>query len=137
MRSWKWTKLFTRRAIPASRWILRYGRYEGVEQFAVEELQRYLQELFPYVMTCQNVSQPVADSEAHQMIIGTPDSNAAIAAEVERGRLVPPSHKQGIHHQVAAVLGGCLGQAGVHCRQRTCRRAVRRHGLPQSNPARH
>ena len=35
---------------PGTRWTLLYGSYEGVEQFAVNELQRMVQRSIPYVL---------------------------------------------------------------------------------------
>jgi hypothetical protein len=49
------------RRYPGPRWRLVYGSYEGVEQFAVDELQRAVQRYLPYVLEVQPAAAPLVD----------------------------------------------------------------------------
>jgi hypothetical protein len=76
------------------RWSLLYGSYEGVEQFAVNELQRMVQRNFPYVLEVLPASQ-TPDAAHNLILVGTPAANARIAELGRRGLIKLPTHAQG------------------------------------------
>jgi hypothetical protein len=76
------------------RWSLLYGSYEGVEEFAVNELQRMVQRGVPYVLEVLPASQ--TPEAAHNLIlIGTPAANPQIAELGRKGLVKLPTQAQG------------------------------------------
>jgi hypothetical protein len=76
------------------RWSLLYGSYEGVEEFAVNELERMVQRHVPYVLEVQPGSQtPIATRSL--ILVGTPAMNPKIAELGRRGLVKLPTLAQG------------------------------------------
>ena len=76
------------------RWSLLYGSYEGVEEFAVNELQRMVQRNVPYVLEVLPANQtPIAARSL--ILVGTPATNPKIAELARRGLVKLPTQAQG------------------------------------------
>ncbi len=76
------------------RWSLLYGSYEGVEEFAVNELQRMVQRQIPYVLEVLPGSQtPMAKRSL--ILVGKPATNPKIAELARRGLVKLPLRAQG------------------------------------------
>jgi hypothetical protein len=76
------------------RWTLLYGSYEGVEQFAVNELQRMVQRSVPYVLEVLPAGQ-TPDATRNLILVGTPAANPRIAELGRRGLVELPTHAEG------------------------------------------
>ena len=79
---------------PGVRWTLLYGSYEGVEQFAVNELQRMVQRNLPYVLEILPISQ-TPDPKRNLILVGTSATNPKIAELGQKGLLKLPTRPQG------------------------------------------
>jgi hypothetical protein len=82
------------RRYPGVRWTLLYGSYEGVEQFAVNELQRMAQRNLPYVLEILPISR-TPGPKRNLILVGTPAANPKIAELGQKGLLKLPTHAQG------------------------------------------
>jgi hypothetical protein len=82
------------RRYPGTRWHIVFGAYAGVEQFAVNELQRAVQAHLPYV-----VQVWPADGEPplheHQILAGTAANHRLIREMVDRGVVRAPQGEEG------------------------------------------
>lgn len=76
------------------RWQLIYGSYEGVEAFAVNELQRMVQTNFPYVMRVEPGAKNITDHQDHLILVGKKEDNPLIASLVEDGKMQIPSQPE-------------------------------------------
>ena len=77
-----------------ARWRIVYGSYEGVNAFALDELQRVVQTFFPYVVQVQPAgSAPAQGHEDHLVLVGTAKDNRLIA-ELEDKRLLTVPKKR-------------------------------------------
>jgi hypothetical protein len=76
------------------RWSLLYGSYEGVEEFAVNELQRMIQRSLPYVLEILPASR-APDAGRNLILIGTPAGNPRITELGRQGLLNLPVQPQG------------------------------------------
>jgi hypothetical protein len=73
------------------RWTLLYGIYRGVERTATTELQRGVQFYLPYVLTIQSADGTDLATMQHLLLVGTVDSNPAVAQLLEYiGCTAPP-----------------------------------------------
>jgi hypothetical protein len=64
---------------PGPRWSIRYGVYEGVQKFALEELNRAVQVFLPYVVgTGPAAAAAPLEAEENLILLGTPEDNPAI-----------------------------------------------------------
>jgi hypothetical protein len=79
---------------PGVRWTLLYGSYEGVEQFAVNELQRMVQRNLPYVLEILPASR-TPDAERNLILVGTSATHPKIAELGQKGLVKLPRHAQG------------------------------------------
>jgi hypothetical protein len=77
------------------RWEIVFGRYEGVEQFAVNELQRMVQRYLPYIVAVRPDGSSPCRANSNGMLLGTPDSHRAISSLIDRGLLARPERPQG------------------------------------------
>jgi hypothetical protein len=78
-----------------SRWILGYGSYQGLEQFATNELQRMVQGYVPYVLTVLPAAQSdVQHSKGNLFLVGTAADNPVLADLGRRGLIELPSRPQ-------------------------------------------
>lgn len=68
-----------------TRWSLLYGSYDGVERFAVNELQNYVQRYLPYVLEVRKAEAVEQIGDDHVILIGTPESNPLIADALRSG----------------------------------------------------
>jgi hypothetical protein len=71
-----------------TRWALVYGSYEGVERFAVNELQRSAQLCFPYVIDVHPASAP-RPSGTHLLLVGTAANHPMITELGTKGLKLP------------------------------------------------
>jgi hypothetical protein len=85
------------------RWTLYYGSYSGIERFALEELQAFVQDYLPYVIECRPASAPANTEPEHRLLIGTAASNPMLAAVLAKGQLARPTAPEGFSY---AVLTG-------------------------------
>ena len=76
------------------RWSLLYGSYEGVEEFAVNELERMVQRQVPYVLEVLPGGQ-TPSAKRNLILIGTPAMNPNIAELARRGLVRVPRKAQG------------------------------------------
>lgn len=72
-----------------SRWQLSYGTYQGVERFAIAELQRCLQSYLPYLLPITAAKE--LNTRGHLALLGTADNNPYIAELIATGTLVAPA----------------------------------------------
>jgi hypothetical protein len=80
-----------------TRWRLICGSYAGVEEFAVDELQRMAQKFQPYVLAVQATAQTPAPGphEDHLLLVGTAANNPWIAALADKGAVTIPDRPEG------------------------------------------
>ena len=78
---------------PGTRWQILYGNYQGIERFAVAELQRCLQSYLPYLLPISAVNESLA--KGHIALLGTVKNNPLIANLVSRKIIVAPSKSEG------------------------------------------
>lgn len=83
------------RRFPGVRWNLYYGDYTGVEEHAVNELQRIVQVYQPYVVQTRSAAAETLDPEDHAILVGTARNNPWIAKLAQQGLLTAPTHRQG------------------------------------------
>lgn len=84
------------------RWEVVFGRYEGLQQFALDELQRMVQYFLPYVLALVPAKdQPdlgahaTATHENNLILVGTPKDNGVIARLVAQGKIDVPAEDGG------------------------------------------
>jgi hypothetical protein len=78
---------------PGPRWHIIYGSYDGIEQFALNELQRMVQCYFPYVVEVHHVTEAI-DTDAHHILIGTLADNPRLAELGRKGAFKIPAKPQ-------------------------------------------
>jgi hypothetical protein len=71
-----------------TRWALVYGSYEGVERFAVNEIQRTAQLCFPYVIEVHPAGAP-RPAGTHLLLVGTAANHPMIAELGAKGLKLP------------------------------------------------
>ena len=76
------------------RWSVSFGSYEGVERFALDELQRVVQRFVPYVVEIRHAAEPL-DRAKNLVLVGTRQNNPLIAGLVDKGLVSVPSAPQG------------------------------------------
>jgi len=76
------------------RWDILFGSYEGVERFAVQELERAVQGCLPYVVQVRNAGESDA-AGGHRLLVGTAKNNRWIAELCEQGRITVPDRNEG------------------------------------------
>lgn len=72
------------RIYEGQRWVVLYGAYDGVECFALQELQRMVQSYEPYVLRIGKAPEALADQKEHLILVGTSESNPLIAELVSK-----------------------------------------------------
>ena len=77
------------------RWQILYGQAEGVEGFALTELQRMVQGFLPYVVAVTQAEPDVCSRAQHSMILGTAADNPLIAELSAQGLISLPDMPQG------------------------------------------
>jgi hypothetical protein len=77
------------------RWAVVYGSYQGVEEFAVNELQRATQRFLPYVVEIHAAGKLDRLRQNHLFLIGTPANNPLLAEIIRRGMIAPPPGPEG------------------------------------------
>ena len=78
-----------------ARWAVVYGSYAGVEQFALDELQRMVQRFLPYVLGVHGRADGELLERHHLILLGTPADNPLVEEVVRRGLVPPPPGPQG------------------------------------------
>jgi len=76
------------------RWRLILGRYDGVQQFAVDELQRMAQTHVPYVIETVLAAADIEGHEDHLLLCGTAEDNRWIRQLQEQGVLEIPDRRK-------------------------------------------
>lgn len=79
------------------RWSIVYGDYQGVTQFAVNEIQAALQELLPYVVEVRSAGDPALDLSSPIVLVGEPETNRYIAELTRQGQLHPGNTPESYH----------------------------------------
>ncbi|MDD3926311.1 MAG: hypothetical protein PHT33_06610 [bacterium] len=77
------------------RWRIIYGNAQGVEGFALTELQRMAQDFLPYVVTVIEARQEAGCEGWHTILLGTVSNNAGIADLAKQGLISIPDRPQG------------------------------------------
>ena len=77
------------------RWRIVYGSYMGVEKFALEELQKRVQDFFPYVIEIHPADAYEWNSQSHHFLLGTATNNPKIKELADKGLVKLPDHPQG------------------------------------------
>jgi hypothetical protein len=72
------------------RWHLIYGSYTGVEEFALNELQKMTQRYVPYVIEVRSAREPV-NHDANLLVVGTSVNNPLIAEIASKGAFELPT----------------------------------------------
>jgi hypothetical protein len=85
---------YTRR-YEGTRWQVLYGSYEGVERFALQELQREVQAYLPYVLCIEQPEGRAASEMENLILLGTASDNPYIAELIDKGLLAAPPGRQG------------------------------------------
>ena len=75
------------------RWKIAYASYEGVQRFAVNELQRTLQQYLPYVIETRPAAQ-LDPTGANVILVGTATGNHLIAELETKGLVQHPRRPQ-------------------------------------------
>ncbi|MFZ2656929.1 MAG: hypothetical protein WAX69_18490 [Victivallales bacterium] len=78
-----------------ARWHIIYGSYEGIEKFAVDELQKMVQDFFPYVVGVHPADAYEWSSQSHHFLLGTAANNPRIRELADKGLVNLPYHHQG------------------------------------------
>jgi len=78
-----------------TRWAIVYGSYSGIEQTALDTLQRSVQQYFPYVIAIHPSNAPLPEEDTNIILLGTPQSNPMIAELLARGLLSAPTAPEG------------------------------------------
>ena len=99
------------------RWHLIYGSYKGVEEFALNELQRMTQRCVPYVMEVHHAEEPV-DQDANVILLGTAADNPLIAKMGSEGRVKLPTEPQGFTITCLKSAWSEKSKDGACCRRR-------------------
>ena len=66
-----------------TRWVIVYGNYEGVENFAVNELQREVQRSLPYVMGIHRNCDRKLLEQNHVIFVGTAENKPSIKEAIQ------------------------------------------------------
>ncbi len=77
------------------RWRIIYGSYEGVEKFALDELQAIIQKYFSYVIQVHPAEGYEWSSEVNHVLVGTAANHPRIRDLAERGLIKLPDRPQG------------------------------------------
>jgi len=85
-----------------ARWRIVYGAYDGVEKFAIDELQRAIQRRVPYVVEVLPASSAPVPEGSHLAVVGTAAENALLADLGKRGAISLPSQPEGYALKVLA-----------------------------------
>ena len=94
----------TRLRYPGPRWSLLYGSYQGVEEFAVNELQRMVQRSIPYVLEVLPADRS-PDGARNLILVGTAGENPRIAELGRRGAVKYPRRRRAIRSPVCRRRG--------------------------------
>lgn len=89
-------------AFKGKRWTVVYGRYAGVEAYAVNEVASIIQRHVPYIVVVRpdTVTEELLKG-THVLFIGTNSSNAYISKLIGDGYFEPNSNKEGYAIKVA------------------------------------
>lgn len=78
------------------RWTVVYGKYEGVEAYAVNELYKVIQQFVPFTLTVKNASAGREEISCFSIVfIGTAESNQYIKEFAEKGIISLNTKKEG------------------------------------------
>jgi hypothetical protein len=143
------------------RWQVLFGRYDGVQQFAVDELQRMVQYFLPYVLAVAPANEQ-SDLSAHRprahaqtphesnlILVGTAKDNGAIACLIARGKIRVPAEPGGYciaslkspwnpesSGQKLLVVAGHDDEGVLYGVEDLCARALSRHASHNWQPPR-
>ena len=84
---------------PGIRWKIHSGKYQGIQEFTVNEIQRSLQAFVPYTIEIKLANagetvEEVADG-SHLLILGTPEENPLVKSQLKFKNINLPHHKEG------------------------------------------
>ena len=81
------------------RWKIHAGTYQGIQEFSVNETQRFLQSFVPYTIEIKIAHAGETIEEAadggHLIILGTPDDNPLIKPILKSKKINLPENKEG------------------------------------------
>lgn len=80
---------------PGTRWRLVIGSYDGIEQFAADELQRTVQLFQPYVLPVNLAAEAPYAADDHLILVGSAANNPLIAELVKRKLVAIPDQPEG------------------------------------------
>jgi len=80
---------------PGARWRIAFGSYDGVQNFAVNQLQMMVQRLVPYLVEVIPAAAACPADDVHWMLAGTLAQNALILDLARRGAVCVPCAPQG------------------------------------------
>lgn len=78
-----------------TRWAFVYGSYEGIEKFALDELQRVIQGYLPYVPEARAAEKESLEHKRNLILLGKPCENRKIDELVRKGLISIPAEPQG------------------------------------------
>ena len=78
----------------APRWSLQYGRFEGVERFALAELHQMMTRFLPYTIPVNEAAESDLP-DGHLVLLGTPDGNPRIDELAQKGSIILPDQAEG------------------------------------------
>lgn len=84
---------------PGIRWKIVYGRYEGVERFAVAELQRIVQTYVPYVVEIVAARDYRPGQDDHCLVLGTAADNPLVRHCIDQGWIKAPARPEGFAYR--------------------------------------
>lgn len=78
------------------RWTIVYGKYDGVEKYALDVLYNVVQPHVPYILTVNSANISIRDLSCYNIIfLGTVNSNRYIRDFADKGIIVPNIKKEG------------------------------------------
>lgn len=92
------------RTYPGTRWQIVFGSYAGIEEFAVNELQRLVQDYQPYVIELHAADRFKQTHDSHLILVGTRQNNRWLDDLAQRQRLDIPDLPE--HFLVASLAAG-------------------------------
>ncbi len=84
-----------RKSFDGNRWMVVYGKYEGLEGYAVNELYKAVQQYVPYILTAHDTENVEKFKDFHLIIMGTGSSNGIVKKLALEGVFKPQTLREG------------------------------------------
>ena len=114
---------------PGTRWTIVYGSNEGVEAFALEELNRMVQAYLPYVVEVRQADSIEPEARSGHVILGWNPGKPPLDRGPSGQKADPPAKPSGWDHRGLFSGGGECGTNGGYRRSFTAGGAVRGRNL--------